>query len=539
MTFNLKVKLYASMTVALCMLLMMIGVNVYSNRASTAALGSVFENNVQPLMAIQEIEGSLREIRFRIAGVLLDQFPAQGSRNNLKELRAAIDKQWALFLVANRPETKDEEALVDKLKTNLILLPPIFDKIDAAYGKADKKSLEVVLDDDWPSITAKISKPLGQLIPLKNKSMSATYGASIKLGEHLSLTALIIFVSSAVILLVFTYFIVSSITRPLEEVRRVLACVAQGDLTARPQGSGQDEIGVMASSLNTALDAMNATLHGVQKASERLSRAAATLSQDASDAREQTSHQVDSVMNVSAAMEELTVSVAEIAHQARDIADASVETRDVARGSNDAAMASKESSLRALEAVSVTTVAMQELSASIDRIGDVAHVIKEIADQTNLLALNASIEAARAGESGRGFAVVADEVGKLAARTVISTSKIDEMIKSVQEKATIAADMMARVNTDVKNGADQTENLAAAFAKIVSTSNRLTDLAGDIAHGTNEQSQVAQQTSQSMEIIAQAVEQTGGSVARVAFTAGETATTAENMKALVSRFQIA
>lgn len=98
---------------------------------------------------------------------------------------------------------------------------------------------------------------------------------------------------------------------------------------------------------------------------------------------------------------------------------------------------------------------------------------------------------------------------------------------------------MGRVNRDVKSGAEETENLALAFTAIVSTAHRLTDLAGDIALGTNEQSQVAQQTSQSMEIIAQAVEQTGGSVTRVAVTAGETATTAENMKALVGRFQIA
>lgn len=539
MTFNLKAKLYASTTVALLLLLLMIGVNIYSNHTSTEALGSVFENNVRPLMAIQEIEGSLREVRFRVAGVLLDQLPVQGARNHLKEVRATIEKQWALFLTANRSETKDEDELIGRLKANLELLGPIFDRIDSAYSSEDKKALEAVLDEDWPNVIVKIVKPLNQLIPLKTKSMSATYEASAKLGDHLNLTALVIFVSSVILLQVFTFFIVSSITRPLEDVRRVLSLVAQGNLTARTQGNSRDEVGLMAISLNTALDALNTTLRGVRKASERFSHAAGTLANEASNAREQTSSQVDSVMRVSAAMEQLTVSVAEIAHQARHIADASAETCEVAQRSNDTALASKEGSLRALEAVAVTTEAVQNLSASIDRIGEIANVIKEIADQTNLLALNASIEAARAGESGRGFAVVADEVGKLAARTVIGTGKIGEMIKSIQEKTTAAVATMGRVNHDVKSGAEQTENLAQAFTAIVSTANRLTDLAGDIALGTNEQSQVAQQTSQSMEVIAQAVEQMGGNVTRVAGTAEETAATAENMKSLIGRFQIA
>ena len=53
---------------------------------------------------------------------------------------------------------------------------------------------------------------------------------------------------------------------------------------------------------------------------------------------------------------------------------------------------------------------IKELREEIERVGNVAGEIGDIAKQTNLLALNATIEAARAGDQGKGFAVVAGEV---------------------------------------------------------------------------------------------------------------------------------
>ena len=67
-------------------------------------------------------------------------------------------------------------------------------------------------------------------------------------------------------------------------------------------------------------------------------------------------------------------------------------------------------------------------------IGNITTAITTLADQTNLLALNAAIESARAGEAGRGFAVVSQEIKKLAEKTNQETSKIDEIIKSIQSE---------------------------------------------------------------------------------------------------------
>ena len=99
---------------------------------------------------------------------------------------------------------------------------------------------------------------------------------------------------------------------------------------------------------------------------------------------------------VAAAVEELTSSVDEI-------------TRQVA--------AAAEVARQAVQRAEASHGTMRGLSEATARIGDVVHLISDIAGQTNLLALNATIEAARAGEAGKGFAVVAGEVKTLAAQT--------------------------------------------------------------------------------------------------------------------------
>ena len=105
---------------------------------------------------------------------------------------------------------------------------------------------------------------------------------------------------------------------------------------------------------------------------------------------------------------------------------------------------------------------MQGLSEATVRIGDVVHLINNIASQTNLLALNATIEAARAGEAGKGFAVVAGEVKTLAAQTAKATSEIATQIETVRVATGEAVTAMAEIGGIIAKINEVSAAIAAA-----------------------------------------------------------------------------
>ena len=227
----------------------------------------------------------------------------------------------------------------------------------------------------------------------------------------------------------------------------------------------------------------------VVSASEQISSASVSLAEGASS-------QASSVEEVSATIEQATASN-------NQNADNSREANILAQHSNDAA---KIGNQRVVELMG----AMEQITASSQKIAKIIKTIDEIAFQTNLLALNAAVEAARAGEHGLGFAVVAEEVKNLAERSAGAAKEITGIIETSIDQ--------------VKMGTDVANKTKESFTDILNGIKKTSDLIGEIAISAKEQAEGMNQIAIAMGSVDQITQQN-------ASASEETAAAAEELNA--------
>lgn len=272
-----------------------------------------------------------------------------------------------------------------------------------------------------------------------------------------------------------------------QDMSRIAEDIANGDLSEKPgdedaKGAYAQLVG-MRTKLRTILQEADAIAKSVNQGSTELSEGNRGLS-------ERTEQQAANLEETGSSTEELTSTVKQNADNARSANALAISTRE-------RAVSSGEVSSKAIEA-------MQNISASSERIADIIGVIDEIAFQTNLLALNAAVEAARAGEQGRGFAVVASEVRQLAGRSASAAKEIKELIEDSVSK--------------VRDGTGLVTESGDELALIVNSVSELTDIVGQISVATDEQAIGIDQINQALVHMDSVTQQNAALVQEAAMT---------------------
>jgi methyl-accepting chemotaxis protein len=122
-----------------------------------------------------------------------------------------------------------------------------------------------------------------------------------------------------------------------------------------------------------------------------------------------------------------------------------------------------------------TQQAIFALDKTAERIGSIVSIISTIASQTNLLALNATIEAARAGDAGKGFAVVAAEVKALASQTSSATEEISQQVTAIQDATRKSVDEISSITRAIEQLTAAATNIASAVEQQSTTTREIAD----------------------------------------------------------------
>ncbi|WP_232846621.1 methyl-accepting chemotaxis protein [Devosia beringensis] len=289
---------------------------------------------------------------------------------------------------------------------------------------------------------------------------------------------------------------VETVNTGLAEAGKVLAALAQADLTKRMEGTYQGAFAELRDDMNAVGDKLADIVGQLRSTSGALKSATGEILAGTNDLAERTTKQAAAIEETSAAMEQLAVTVTDNAKRAgsassraKSVSQTAEETGEVMRQSNQA---------------------MERISSSSAKISNIIGLIDDIAFQTNLLALNASVEAARAGDAGKGFAVVAVEVRRLAQSAASASAEVKVLIEQSASEVTGGSKLVAEATNKLTSMLDGVRESATLIEAISSASQEQSSSIAEVTTAIRQMDEMTQHNAALVEQTNAAIEQTEG-----------------------------
>ena len=448
---------------------------------------------------------------------------AQRFENNLKAMQSnlaeltkfAEDKSWgeayesqkqniiklsAAFTETHKAQVEPAFRKMHAMATELMAISQIDPETKTTVGTNEEiRNLEQAIfagDDKFDELVDVVE---ASLVNIDNEIDSIQEGALNGVSSTMSFAIITLVVVVLVLIAVSVIggvLISRSIALPVAEAVRVAEKIAEGDLTVNIEATQKDEIGDLMRAMNTMSTKLQDVIGYVVTAAEGITLASDQMSASAQQMSEGATEQASSVEEISSSMEEMVANIQQNTSNAK-------LTEKIA---TNAAKDVSESN----EAVGNTVETMKVIAGKISIIG-------EISRQTNLLALNAAVEAARAGEHGKGFAVVAAEVRKLAERSQLAATEINEVSsKSV----------------------DIAQKSGQLLSSVVPTIQKTADLVQEISASSTEQNAGSDQVNNAIQHLNQVVQENAATAEQMAAGAEELNSQAEGLKDMVGFFKL-
>lgn len=272
--------------------------------------------------------------------------------------------------------------------------------------------------------------------------------------------------------------------------------IGRGNLSTRPKGWGQDEIGQALNILGRStghmgriFDTLDRGINAVMRQTADLAERQSALHDSGRASRQGIEEGSQLVRACDAALGVCAAKAEDAAEQVRGLLVDVQGSRQVVSGLGER---------------------MAQMQSRSREITQVIGLVETVAFQTKLLSLNASVEAARAGGAGRGFAVVAQEVRALAQRSEDAAHTIRGIVRQSVVEIDEGRQMSDRVCRAVHRTAEGCESLGGVMADLLQRtrtshqqSMRVREIAREVLPAVADQERLMQRLAEACEALRQ------------------------------------
>ena len=511
---NITKQLILTLSIALLALLLLGAGGAIQLLRAQERFDTVQNRIIPSIQGLNAAKGFLADSR--LAGYRLSVFSNLADKTALDKAVASANTNFDKVIATYRAErlydatdSKMLDADQAAMEAYRRALVPFF---AAAYaGDMDGVRATLLAGTPLAITAAAAKKSMDDHIAYNNKLVDDVKAESLAAYDTAFNTMLAVLGAAVLLTGALAWHIYRTISGGLGNIEHTLERVSASlDLSAAMPVERMDEVGRTATAFNKFLERIVDVIATVRTSADTVSVAAAQISAGNADLSVRTEQQASSLEETASSLEELTSAVRQNTDNARQANTLAVSASDVARKGG------------AVVAQVVGT--MGSINESAKKIADIIGVIDGIAFQTNILALNAAVEAARAGEQGRGFAVVATEVRNLAQRSAAAAKEIKGLIE----------DSVDKVNT----GSVLVDQAGATMEEIVASIRRVTDIMGDIANASHEQSAGIEQVNQAISQMDQVTQQNAALVEEAAAAASSLQERAVELVDVVAVFRL-